>query len=121
MCFQLSAAPPQAADRIWCKCTHSLVPENHFKFPPYHGDCIFPDAFVFQLWRILFFTSANVPVLTDRARKIIAEQVDSPNSIVAACASAAVSQAQDHALNALALEQGLRFNKACLRISIPFP
>lgn len=89
--------------------------------PPYHGDCIFPDTFVFQLRRILFFTSANVPVLTDRARKINAEQVDSPNSIVAACASAAVSQAQDHALNALVLEQGLRFNKACLRISIPFP
>jgi hypothetical protein len=58
-----------------------------------------------NLRRILFFTSANVPILTGRARKIIAEQVNSSNSIVAACASAVVSHAQDHALNALVLEQ----------------
>src|SRR5450759_3318156 len=43
MCFQSSAASPQAAARIWCRCTNSLLPESRFKFPPYHGDCIFRD------------------------------------------------------------------------------
>jgi hypothetical protein len=60
------------------------------------------------LKRILFFASAKVPVLSDRARKIFAEEVNSPNAIMAACASAAVSQAQDHALNALILDQPSR-------------
>lgn len=60
------------------------------------------------LKRILFFTSANVPALTDRARKIIAEEVNSPDSIMAACASAVVSRAEDRALNALLLDQPSR-------------
>ena len=33
MCFQSSAARPQAADRIRCKCTHGLSRESRFEFP----------------------------------------------------------------------------------------
>jgi hypothetical protein len=58
-----------------------------------------------NLRRILFFASVDRVVLTDRARQIIADQVNSPDASVAACASAAVCQAKDHALNALMLKQ----------------
>lgn len=58
-----------------------------------------------NLRRILFFASVNRVVLTDRARQIIADQVNSPDASVAVCASAAVCQAKDHALNALILKQ----------------
>jgi hypothetical protein len=65
-----------------------------------------------NLRRILFFASAKPPALTDRARQIIVEQVNNPDVGVACCASELVYRAQDHALNALVLNQAQLGNEA---------
>lgn len=62
-----------------------------------------PDSI--SLRRILFFASATPASLTDRSRQIIAEQMNSSESIVADCAAAVVLKAQDGPLNKLVVKQ----------------
>lgn len=58
-----------------------------------------------DLRRILFFASAAPAALTDRARRIIAKHMSSPDEITATCAAGAAHMARDPALNVLVLEQ----------------